>query len=96
MPGLPGASSEAASTTAAVRATPNQIRTWNGLPILSEFSSSNGGWTVASSVPYQVNKADPYDAAGGTNPHSRWAAAVLATDLQARYPQIGQPRALRC
>ena len=72
----PGASSEAASTTAAVRATPNQIRTWNGLPILSQFSSSNGGWTVASSVPYQVSKADPYDAAGGTNPHSRWEAAA--------------------
>ena len=69
-----GRSSEAASTTAAVRATPNQIRTYGGRPILAQYSASNGGWTVAGPVPYQTAKADPYDAAGGANPSSRWDA----------------------
>ncbi len=90
-----GRSAEAASTTAAVRATPNQIRTYGGRPILAQYSASNGGWTVAGPVPYQTAKADPYDAAGGANPSSRWDAPLRAADLQARYPQIGQARALR-
>ena len=63
-----GTVSEAASTTKAVQDAANQIRSLSGQPILAEFSASNGGWTVAAVAPYQVAKADPYDAAGGTNP----------------------------
>ena len=90
-----GTASEAASSTAAVTATANQVRTLSGQPILAEFSSSNGGWTVAGVSPYQVAKPDPYDAAGGTNPVANWATPLTAADVRARYPQVGNPTAVR-
>ena len=90
-----GTVSEAASTTKAVQDTANQVRTLSGQPILAEFSASNGGWTVAAVPPYQVAKPDPYDAAGGTNPNANWTTALTAADLRARYPQVGNPTALR-
>jgi SpoIID/LytB domain protein len=90
-----GTASEAASTTTAVQATANQIRTLSGAPILAEFSASNGGWTVAAISPYQVAKPDPYDAAGGTNPVFNWTTPLTAAAVQARYPQVGTPTALR-
>jgi SpoIID/LytB domain protein len=90
-----GTASEAASTTKAVQDTANQIRTLSGQPILAEFSASNGGWTVAAVAPYQVAKPDPYDAAGGTNPVANWTTPLTAADVRARYPQVGNPTALR-
>ena len=90
-----GTASEAASTTTAVQATANQIRTLSGQPILAEFSASNGGWTVAGVAPYQVAKPDPYDAAGGTNPVANWTSPLTAAGLRTRYPQVGTPTALR-
>ena len=90
-----GTASEAASTTQAVQDTANQIRTLSGQPILAEFSASNGGWTVAAVAPYQVAKPDPYDAAGGTNPVANWTAPLTAADVRTRYPQVGNPTALR-
>ena len=90
-----GTASEAASTTKAVQDTANQIRTLSGQPILAEFSASNGGWTVAAVAPYQVAKPDPYDAAGGTNPVANWTTPLTAADLRTRYPQLGNPTALR-
>jgi stage II sporulation protein D len=90
-----GVGSEAASTTEAVQATANQIRTLSGQPILAEFSASNGGWTVAAVAPYQVAKPDPYDAAGGTNPVANWTTPLTAAAVRSRYPQVGTPTALR-
>jgi stage II sporulation protein D len=90
-----GVASEATSTTTAVLDTANQIRTLSGQPILAQFSSSNGGWTVAGSPPYQVAKPDPYDAAGGANPNSNWTVPLAAADLRTRYPEVGSPTALR-
>ena len=52
---------EWASSTAAVAATSGVALTYGGAWILGEFSSSNGGQTVASSLAYQTSKADPYD-----------------------------------
>jgi stage II sporulation protein D len=90
-----GVVSEAVSTTTAVKATANQIRTLGGQPILAEFSASNGGWTTASNLSYQVAKPDPYDAAGGANPNTSWTTTLRASDLQARFPHIGQAQLLR-
>ncbi|WP_116114170.1 SpoIID/LytB domain-containing protein [Austwickia chelonae] len=46
----------------------------------AEFSSSNGGWTVAGPVPYQVAKADPYDGLTPNSPHD-WKGTFDASDL---------------
>lgn len=76
---------EAASTTAAVDATRGAVRTYGGRPILAEFSSSNGGWSVASpTAPYLAARADPWDVIA--NPLHDWTATLPAAALEARWP----------
>ena len=89
-----GVVSEAASTTKAIQDTANQVRTLAGQPILAEFSASNG-MTARGGPAYQVAKADPYDAAGGANPHTNWTVSLTTAEVRARYPQVGTPTALR-
>jgi SpoIID/LytB domain protein len=49
--------------SAAVAATAGQVVLYNGTPIFAEYSSSNGGRTVAGSYPYLKSVPDPDDAA---------------------------------
>ncbi|MBV8986378.1 MAG: SpoIID/LytB domain-containing protein, partial [Acidimicrobiia bacterium] len=49
--------------TAAVKATAGQVVLYNGAPIFAEYSSSNGGRSVAGSFPYLKSVSDPDDAA---------------------------------
>lgn len=52
----------AASTTAAVKATAGLMRTYGGKLAFTQFSASNGGYTVArSGYPYLTARADTYD-----------------------------------
>src|SRR5204863_9351848 len=53
----------ASAWTAAVRATADQVVLYNGTAIFAEYSSSNGGRTVAGSFPYLKSVPDPDDAA---------------------------------
>ena len=69
-----GAAAEQPSTNAAVRASRGTVRVWQGRPILAEFSSSNGGQTAASSVPYQTAKSDAFD--NDVNPYARWTVTI--------------------
>jgi stage II sporulation protein D len=72
-----GYGAEVASTDRAIRATAGVIRTYRGVPIIAEFSSSSGGQIASGPVPYQVGKADPYDAfPGNRNPHASWKVTV--------------------
>jgi len=52
-----------AAWAAAVGATSGQVVLYNGTPIFAEYSSSNGGRTVAGSYPYLKSVPDPDDAA---------------------------------
>jgi SpoIID/LytB domain protein len=85
---------ENAASTKAVADTNGRGVYYNGAPALTEFSSSNGGYTVASSIPYQVSKADPYDnvPAGSS---ARWTASVSLAAIEKAYPSIGTLRAIR-
>lgn len=96
-----GTNGEAASTTAAVTATAGRVVTYQGSPAFTEFSASNGGYTVAGSsgTPYLTAKADPYDgvvAAYGSwhNPHS-WSDTVSFTSLHNHYPSVGTVTSVR-
>ncbi len=81
---------QASSTNAAISATANVVRTYNGRPILAQFSSSNGGYTTGNpSVPYYVAKRDPYDPIH--NPYANWEADLSAAQLRACYPSAGTP-----
>lgn len=83
-----GAAAEVSSTDRATARTSGQIRTYRGKPALTEFSSSNGGWTAASSLPYQVAQQDPYDGWSG-NPNHTWRTSVSDATIEKHWPSIG-------
>lgn len=90
-----GYDSEKASTNTAIAATAGQIRLYKGRPIIAEFSSSNGGATAAGDVPYQVMKADGWDAyPGNGNPNVTWTVTRTAAEVQALF-DVGSIRSLR-
>lgn len=69
--------------TAAVTATAGQILVSGGQPAFTQFSASNGGYSVAGSQPYLVAAADPYDAYG------TWTTTITQAQIEAKYPSIG-------
>lgn len=71
---------EDSRTDAAIAETAGVVLTYNGALINAEFSASNGGYTVASSHPYLVAKADPYDGAVKNSANS-WTATLNTTNL---------------
>ena len=85
---------EHASTTAAVRATAGVVRTYGGVPILAEFSSSNGGWSTAGHVPYLRAARDDWDGALPNRVHS-WTASLPVVDLERAFPAVGTLQRLR-
>ena len=90
-----GYDSEKSSTNAAVAATAGQIRLYNGNPIIAEFSSSNGGATATGDAPYQLMKADGWDAyPNNGNPNVTWTVTRTAAELQAVF-DVGSIRSLR-
>ena len=90
-----GYDSEKASTNTAVAATAGQIRLYKGKPIIAEFSSSNGGATAVGDVPYQVLKADGWDAyPNNGNPNVTWTVTRTAAEVQAVF-DVGSIRSLR-
>jgi SpoIID/LytB domain protein len=96
-----GKSHEFASTTAAVRATEDlkaetgDILVDNdGHPAFTQFSSSDGGWTVNGGQPYLPAQRDPYDGLVPSSVHS-WSATISAQSIQQAYgEQIGRLRSL--
>ncbi|KAA1427168.1 SpoIID/LytB domain-containing protein [Nocardioides antri] len=78
-----GRSAEHPASNAAVRATSGVVLTYDGAPAFTQFSSSNGGWTVAGPVPYQVAKQDPWD------PVNPWRETVTDNEIEAAFPAVG-------
>jgi SpoIID/LytB domain protein len=70
-----GLSAETSSTNAAVGATDGQVRTSQGKPAFTQFSSSDGGWTADGGQPYLPAQRDPYDGWSGNHHHS-WTTRV--------------------
>ncbi|MBF4764355.1 SpoIID/LytB domain-containing protein [Nocardioides islandensis] len=84
-----GFTAEYASTNAAVDATAGQVRRdAEGTPAFTQFSSSNGGWSAAGSVPYLVAQQDPYDGWSG-NPNTTWTLPLTAGNVEKNYPAVG-------
>ena len=84
-----GVSAETADGNAAADWTAGQIRTYEGKPAFTQFSSSNGGWSSAGSRPYLVHKQDPYEAAVN-NPKANWSVSLSAAKIRNTYPGIGK------
>lgn len=90
----PGSSTENSRTDAAVAATAATIRTYQGSPILAEFSASNGGYTVATTVPYQRAFEDSFDRTP-TNPNNAWTVELSAQRARELFPTAGEVTAIR-
>jgi len=90
-----GYSAEDSRSNAAVDATAGTILTWKGEPAFTQFSSSNGGWSAAGSVPYLDAFEDPYDEADGINPNHDWATTVDARVIERRFPALGNLEAMK-
>jgi len=71
---------------AAVRATARKVVTYGGKPAFAQFTSSNGGWSVAGGFPYLVARADPYDRGSAGDPTSTTFSAAAITR---NWPGIG-------
>lgn len=80
---------EYATSDAAIAGSAGTILTYQGAPAFAEFSASNGGWTTAGDFPYLTARPDPWDGTAPGDPVHSWKATLRATDLEARYPQIG-------
>jgi len=75
-----------ASTNAAIAATAGEVRVYGADVAFTQFSSSNGGWTVAGSKPYLTAAPDPFSASAGKapgDPVATWTATVLASAFDA-------------
>jgi SpoIID/LytB domain protein len=80
-----GTMSEHPNTDKAVKATAGRVLTYKGQYAWTEFSSSNGGYSVAGPNDYIKAKADPYDAA-----MNQVKTVTLKTStIEKKYPKIG-------
>jgi SpoIID/LytB domain protein len=68
-----------------VRRTARRIVTYQGSPAFTQFSASNGGYTVAGSEPYLVAQSDPVDEAT----YDAWQVTVDGAKLSELRPAIG-------
>lgn len=83
-----GVLSEHPASNAAVLATRGVIRTHGGKPAFTQFGSSNGGWTLAGSVPYLISRQDAWDVWAG-NPNALWHATVTDDAIERAWPAVG-------
>jgi SpoIID/LytB domain protein len=78
-----GYGAENARSNAAVKATAHTIVTYGGRPAFTQFSASNGGYSVAGSFPYLRAAADPYDRGVPGDPwRKRFGAAAITRNWQ--------------
>lgn len=81
---------EQTATDAAVVATAGVVRrvgSATGPLVSTMFSSSSGGWTAPSTLPFPAVE-DLGDAVAG-NPYHTWVATVTASAIEATWPAIG-------
>lgn len=68
----------------AATATSNQVLQYQGATIFSQFSASNGGWSVDGGQRYLAARADPYDTSSSGDPYLMYSKVVTVASL-ARY-----------
>lgn len=76
-------------TDAAIAATSGRIQNWGGAVAFTEFSSSNGGWTTPSALPYQVSKADPWSGTAPGDNKTRWVNTLSVATVASSCPGSG-------
>ena len=85
-----GTMSEHPNTDKAVKATAGQVLTYQGRYAWTEFSSSNGGYSVNGPNDYIIAQKDPYDLAMKQIRDTK----IKTSTIQAKYPKIGKLKSL--
>ena len=90
-------SGRAAQSDAAISATAGKVLTYRGSLALTEYTSSNGGLTAASSLAYQVSKLDPNEAylSSVSSWTSAWTKTLSSSTVQKAYPTIGTLKSIQ-
>ena len=86
-----GVGAEHSASDAAIRATRRRVLQADGAPAFTQFSSSNGGWSVQGTLPYQQARQDPYDDWSG-NPVHDWSVTVRDSTFESRWSSLGNLR----
>ncbi|GAA4375225.1 SpoIID/LytB domain-containing protein [Nocardioides caricicola] len=78
-----GVDREHPASDAAVRATQGRVLTFGEAPASTEFTASNGGWTVTGDAPYLLAQEDPWD-------DDTWGSVTFTdAELERHWPSIG-------
>ena len=85
-----GTMTEHAATDKAVKATTGQVLTYQKHYAWTEFSSSNGGYSVAGPNNYIIAQHDPYDEAM----KQIKSATIKVSTIEAKYPKIGKLKSI--
>jgi len=93
-PGLTSSNPEHPNSDAAITATSGQVRKYGTAIAHTEFSSTNGGQVVGSTLPYQVAKADPYDGVYADAPDTWSYLTMPVTAIENAWPSIGTFRSM--
>lgn len=89
-----GGTVEQTASTAAVAGTAGQaVLDAAGRIGFTQFSSSNGGWTVAGSQPYLVAQEDTWDGVSA-NPNHTWEVDLTTASIERAYPSVGSLRSI--
>lgn len=84
-----GVGAEYPASDRAVAATAREILTYGGEPAFTEFTASNGGWTVVGDEPYLTAQEDPYDT-------DDWGPVdYVPAEIEAQWPQLGDLTGIR-
>ena len=70
---------------AAVAGNANRVIQYRGATAFTQFSASDGGWTVDGGQPYLIAKADPYDDAASGDPYLDWTRTVPVAQIAAYF-----------
>lgn len=89
-----GVGGEHPAADAQVRATKRQIMTYDDAPAFTQFSASNGGYSVAGDQPYLVAQPDPADNSE-VYPGWSWNLTVDATRLESLAPAVGTYQSIK-
>lgn len=77
------------ATSAAVDATGGVVVAFRNAVAFTQYSSSNGGYSVAGSRPYLVAQPDPYSGLAPGDPASRWRTQLSVATLAQHCPPAG-------
>ncbi|HVD18735.1 MAG TPA: SpoIID/LytB domain-containing protein [Propionibacteriaceae bacterium] len=87
-----GMSRETSDGNAAVRATAGKIVTYRGKVALTQFASSNGGYSAKGDYPYLAAHRDPYD---GVIKSQAWTRVISARSIGGAWPSVGTVKQLQ-